>query len=452
MNASVVAILLLVVIGVGGFLRERLESRAQILIFRLCLGAATAGLGAAALWGSVAGGAFHAALWVLGGMIACGLPLERVSIKQQLPGLLMAAGPLVSSIVLASQGWGLEGATIFSGLQAGLFLATGTLLGLSLGLLARGAERLESIASIRNVEDSRNKNTTVEVLSPMALPMAAGAVAVLAFRRLASLGPDPSTLYLPVVGGDGQPLHWLTDISMGIAAAGAQEQVGFLILAGAVTCIGAGLLPSRQMSAVASILGGALVLGAVGWIFSLDGTTVELTEQIEPIKTHLARVSAEGSQGPEPRLWGEAPATISVGLLGVVLTMLITAGLTALGAGLGRMLNKAAFNPPLQDQAHRLATRDAFLLATICGWLALGAWLFQGRHVTGLWGPVSAPDHLMTGAIFGMTALMMVLFGVRGQDSIQTRVLRAVSVALGVVLLAGVVGGGLMSAVGIFEL
>ena len=438
MSGTMVSIGLLVALIVGAVVRDRAASQNQLIVYRLALAVLATGAALAALWGHVEARPLVAGLWIAGGLAACGLPVSRSALPEQLPGLFMAAGPVVAALVISQLGGLVGGEFILDGLQAVLTVACGALLAFSMGMLLRAGERLESARS----------GLTVSVV-----PLAAAGVAALAFRRLASLGPDWLTAYLPVTGSDGRPVLWMTDYGSGMLASSPQYDLGLLILAGVFTCVGAALIPSRAPSAVASAIGGGLLLGAVGWILSLEGLDVDLMPQSKEILASVNRIGVEAArEGGEARIAGRPPVSIATHLSGVPLAMLITAGLGALGAGAARWLRgEDAPMAELESASHHLAARDAIQIVTVCVWLALAVWLFQGRQVTGLWGPSAAPAHILGGAAFAITSLLFVLHGVGSQSSTLYRALRGIVVSLAIALLAGVMAGGLVSSTGLFE-
>ncbi len=441
MSAIIVTVALLLLVLGSGVVRERARARNHILAFRLLVGAASVAAASAGVWGVIpVPSAIIPALWLFGGVMSSGLALGEGKLAEQLPGLLTSAGPLAAAFILLQiSPPPAEVPFVMDGLQAGLMIACGGLLALALGFMLRASERLEG--------------ARVD-FAAASIPLACAAMAGLAFGRLSSLSPEPRVAALPVVGADGQPVLWMADIGAGIAASAPQQDLGFLILVGAVTLIGAALLPARASAALAAVVGGGLLLGAAGWILSLHGLDVDLTAQAKEVVQSIARVGSEQARAVEPRISGTPPVSVAAQLAGLSLALLVTGGLGGLGAGLSRWWSRPPRQPlgALDVALHTLAARDAFQIATLCSWLALALWLFQTRQTTGIWGLSAAADFLLAGAAFALTAMLLVLHGAGAAPRPFYKVLRGVVVAVGIAALLAAAIGGFVSGVGLFEL
>jgi hypothetical protein len=104
------------------------------------------------------------------------------------------------------------------------------------------------------------------------------------------------------------------------------------------------------------------------------------------------------------------------------------------------------------DLAHRLAARDAALAATLCAWLFVAGVLFVGWRTTGVWGPTSPAEHLASGGALASTASLFALYALGGDASTPKRALRELALGLLLASLAACAAGGLVSALGAFEL
>lgn len=447
MNAVIVSVLLLGGVFANALVRERVSDRRQVIVSRLLLAGVTLALGASALWGALPGGPLFAGIWLFSGLVASAQPLKQARFLDQLGGLMVSLGPLLASLTLAQMVNGGERAEVFDPLQAGFMLTCGALLALSVGFWVRAGERVAAV-SPWGVEG----DDAAEVGPHCVLPLAAGLGALFAFRRLASLGPSYMEAYLPVVGEDGQPIRWVTDVGLGLGVATKVESLHVLLLAASAVCIVAALLPRRVVGAWAALVGGAMMLGGALWMVSLEGQAVDVVALTEEARVLVDEMSVMPRGGSPPQVVGQGAGRISIMQAAVPLMVLITSGLAALGAGVSQLFRRLEAAEPFEDDANRLGARDAAMLGTLCAWLALGAWLFQVKYTTGVWGPVGAGDHLMSGVAFGLTASLMVLYSVGGRDSAVARVLRVAAIGVGLALLLGLIGGGLATSVGLFEL
>lgn len=447
MSTVVVSVLLLGGVFAVALVRERISDRRQVIVSRLLLAGVTLALGASAVWGAVPGGPLFAGVWLFSGLVASAQPLKQERLVGQLGGLMVSMGPLLASLTLTQMVDGGERVDVFDPLQAGFMLACGALLALSVGFWVRAGERIAAVSPWR-----AEGNTVTEVGPHSALPLAAGLGALFSFRRLASLGPSYTEAYLPVVGEDGQPIRWVTDVGLGLVVATKVESFHVFVLLAAALCVLGALGPGRVTGAVIAVVGGVMMLGGAVWMVSLDGQAVDVVALTEEARVLVDKMSVMPRGGSAPQVVGQGSGRISVMHAAVPLMVLITSGLSALGAGASQLLKRRVAAEPFEGDADRLGARDAAMLGTLCAWLALGAWLFQVKHTTGVWGPVGAGDHMMSGVAFGLTASLMVLYGVRGQDSATARVLRVLAVGLGLAMLVGLLGGGLATSVGLFEL
>jgi hypothetical protein len=256
-----------------------------------------------------------------------------------------------------------------------------------------------------------------------------------------------------VVGADGQVPVWLTQTAQGLPLVhlGSEGQtLSVLLLAGAALALVASALRERA-GAGASILGGALLLGAAGVMMASHGQAVE--PATEAVRGLLERVGAPEALVSKPQLYGQAPFAVSLRLMGAPLALSVAAGLGTLGLGLARWLGVASEGEDAWDDAiHRLAARDAAQLGVLCLWLATGAWLLAQRHVSGVWGPTRPSEHLISGSALLATGALLALHALGSQSRPLARLARAVAFVGLALAVAGAALGGLVTGLGVFEL
>lgn len=344
----------------------------------------------------------------------------------------LTVGAVGALIVALAVGAPVTEQIVLAGPRLALLVGCGAAFAVGAGFLARGA-----MASRR--------------INGGGYWLAAAAIVTLAIRRLCAAGPGGWTVNLPAADSAGEPAFWLVDFGQGVPITLGVEGVGTLGMVGAAALALAGVAPlPRAVRYVAGALGGAAALAAAAWLLTLDGRPVDVDP--ESIKTFLTPLAVPQALQGGARPLGQAPFLVATHLATVPLALLAMAGLTGLTAGIAGLVRSAPEPAGMERLATALDIRDAVQWGTMSVGVGAAIFLVAGHDLTGIWGPASAAEHLVASSTLALAAVLAGLHGLGGRIGAGWNWLRGALVAMAVGALSGALGGGLVSALGAFEM
>jgi hypothetical protein len=138
----------------------------------------------------------------------------------------------------------------------------------------------------------------------------------------------------------------------------------------------------------------------------------------------------------------------------VPIALLSATGAAALTAGLTTLLSpqRPATGTAFLAAAQNLEVRDNLQWGSLALATGTALFLFHRYDVTGVWGPASPAEHLLSGATLAAGACAIGLHALGSRDGRGWGWVRAALVTIAAAVLCGAVAGGLVSTLGAFEL
>jgi hypothetical protein len=321
---------------------------------------------------------------------------------------------------------------VFSLSQVVFLLAAGTALAAGAGFIGRAA-----LASERT--------------GGAAVWMGGAAIAALATRRLSAYGPGAWTVNLPSTDTAGQPAFWLVDFGQGVPITLDVPDVATvgLLAAGLMALAGVAPLP-RMVRTLAGAAGGLAALGVVAWLLALSGRPVAV--DADAIQAFLKPIAVAQALEGGARPLGQAPFLAAAHLVTVPLALLACVGTSGLIAGLAGALQPASRASGWERVAQALEVRDSLQWGAVAVGIGSALYLVATHDLTGVWGPARAGEHVLSAAALMSAACAVGMHGLGGRVGTGWDWLRGGLVALTMAAVTAAIGGGLVSALGAFEM
>ena len=335
-------------------------------------------------------------------------------------GLVMTLNPPVLTGALVDQ------PRFFMGMLAGVALAVGV------GFVLRAA----------SAEHVRHAST---------LWFISCGVVVVSVRRLCAQGPGNWLVNLPTVDPQGEAAFWLVDFGQGVPITMPVSGVAELALFSAAIMAIASLEPiPARLRGFAGIAGGIGALGAAMWLLSLQGAAAEIDK--ETVLSFLKPIAVKGALEGGPRPLSAGPYVYAAHLSAIPIICMAAAGFASTAAGLARAFRPAPGPVGLADLAAALKSRDLLQWGVLCAGLGLTLSLFANSMVTGVWGPASPSEHLLSGAVLASGACLLASHAIGNRLGLGWNWLRSALIAIIAIVLVGTITGGMVSTLGAFEL